>query len=64
MGRKKQIYALYRGDEFINLGTIEELAKYENVKPKTIRYFQTPCYKKKFKEDKNRRVLIKIEGDY
>jgi hypothetical protein len=64
MGRKKQIYALYRGDEFINLGTIEELARYEKVKPRSIRYLQTPAYKKKFKEDNNRRVLIKIEGDY
>ena len=64
MGRKKDIYALYKGDTFINLGTIEEIAKSENVKPRTIRYLQTPCYKKRFKEDdNNRKVLIKIERD-
>lgn len=65
MGRKKDIYALYKGDTFITLGTIEEIAKYEEVKPRSIRYLQTPCYKKRFKEDdNNRKVLIKIERDY
>lgn len=64
MGRKKQEYALYKGDEFINLGTIPEIAKREGVKPKTIYYYKTPAYKKKFKDDKNRKVLIRLERDY
>jgi hypothetical protein len=63
MGRKKQVYALYKGDEFIDLGTIEELAKKEGIKPKTMSYFSKPAYKRKFKDDRNRKVLIKIEGD-
>lgn len=61
--RKKQEYALYKGDEFIDLGTIEELAERMGVTPKTIRYYQTPNYKKKGKDDSNRKVLIKIERD-
>lgn len=64
MGRKKQEYALYKGDEFIDLGTIPEIAKREGVKPKTIYYYKTPAYKKKFRDDKNRKVLIKLERDY
>lgn len=64
MGRKKQEYALYKGDEFIDLGTIPEIAKREGVKPKTIYYYKTPAYMKKFKDDKNRKVLIKLERDY
>lgn len=47
--REKQEYALYKGDEFIDLGTIEELAERMGVAPKTIRYYQTPIYKKKAK---------------
>lgn len=61
--RKKQEYALYKGDEFIDLGTIEELAERMGVAPKTIRHYQTPAYKKKGKDDFNRKVLIKIERD-
>lgn len=61
MGRKKQEYALYKGDEFIDLGTIPEIAKREGVKPKSIYYYNTPAYKKKFKDDANRKVLIKID---
>ena len=64
MGKKKQEYALYKGDEFIDLGTIPEIAKREGVKPKTIYYYKTPAYKKKFKDDTNRKVLIRLERDY
>lgn len=64
MGRKKQEYALYKGDEFIDLGTIPEIAKREGVKPKTIYYYKTSAYKKKFKDDTNRKVLIRLERDY
>ena len=64
MGRKKQEYALYKGDEFIDLGTIEEIAKRLKVAPKTVRYFSTPAYKRKGKDDTNRKVLIRLEGDY
>lgn len=60
MGRKKQEYALYKGDEFIDLGTIEEIAKRLKVAPKTVQYFGTPAYKRKGKDDANRKVLIKI----
>ena len=61
MSRKKCIYALYRGDTFIDLGTIEELAKKEKVSEKTIQYYRTPAYRRKFKSDESRKVLIKIE---
>lgn len=39
-------YALYRGDEFINIGTIAELAKQENVKYETMRHYLNPSVKK------------------
>ena len=64
MKRKRQEYALYRGDEFIDVGTIQEIAQRQNVTPQTIHYYKSPAYKRKFKDDKNRKVLVKIERDY
>jgi hypothetical protein len=61
--RKRQEYALYKGDEFIDLGTIKELAERLGVNPKTILYYQTPAYKSKSKDNINRKILIKIERD-
>ncbi len=56
-------YALYKGDEFIMLGTAEELAKYENVKKETIIIMCSPSYRKKLKDKDNAKIVIKIEDD-
>lgn len=32
------IYALYRGDEFVDVGTAKELGERQGVKPDTIRW--------------------------
>ena len=63
MGRKRIEYALYKGDEFIELGTVYEIAKKLKVNPKTIQYYNTPTYKKKVKDDTNRRVLVRLGSD-
>lgn len=58
------IYALYKGDKFIDLGTIQYLAKKMNVQIKTIQFYLTDAYKKRSKDDySNRYILIKIEDD-
>ena len=64
MSRRKEEYALYEGDKFIDLGTIEYLAKREGVQPHTIMFYQSPSYKRRIKDKDNRKVLIKIERDY
>ena len=51
-------YAMYKGDECIAIGTIDEIAKRLNVKVKTIKFYLTPTYKKRVKKSKNRRELI------
>ena len=51
-------YAMYKGDDCIAIGTIEELAKKLNIKVKTIKFYLTPTYKKRVKGSKNRRELI------
>lgn len=61
-------YALYKGDEFLAMGTIKEIANQMNVKPKTIAFYKTNTYKKRCKSFDNRRILISVDvmemGDY
>lgn len=60
MARQK-IFALYKGDEFIDVGTVKELAKKRNVKPESIRYLSTPAYERKIANRKNSKALIAIK---
>lgn len=53
-------YALYKGDTFVDVGTLEELAKKRGVAVNTIRYFGTPAYSE---SNPNGMKLIKIERD-
>lgn len=47
MKKRVKEYALYKDDEFIDLGTIERLAKRLNVKENTIRFYSYPAYQKR-----------------
>lgn len=42
--RKAQCFALYRGDEFIDVGTIKELAERRGVSQTTIRFLASRSY--------------------
>ena len=46
-----KIYAMYKGDECIAMGTISQLAKQLNVDIQTIRFYLTPSYKKSKKRE-------------
>ena len=54
------VYALYKGERLLDIGTVNELAEKFGIKEKTIYYYKTPTYKKRNKKE-NHRVLIKIE---
>lgn len=55
-------YAIYKGDEFIDLGTIKELSKKHNISEKTLYYYTMPSYKKRSNYYKNNRIIvIKVE---
>lgn len=45
--RKRNEYAIYHGDKFIDLGTKEYLAKKLNITINTLGYYQSPSYKKR-----------------
>lgn len=59
MRKKVKEYALYKGDEFIDLGTVDHLAKRLNVKENTIRFYSYPTYQKRTKG--HGYVLIEIK---
>lgn len=56
-------YALYKGDNLLCIGTIQQIAKHRNVQPETIRFYLTPTYQKRIAKRKNARnylVLTKL----
>lgn len=53
-------YAIYKGDDFLFMGTKKECSDYLNVKESTIFYYTTPTYKKRNKNG-NSLVVIKVD---
>ena len=60
MRKSKTIYALYKGDTFLDLGTVPELARYLKVKKETIRFYNSKRYKQR-KDSNNSYIVIKVE---
>ena len=58
---KEKIYALYKGDSFIAMGTKKELADYLGVTIRTISFYSTPTYQKRY--NYKGWVVIRIEDD-
>lgn len=56
-------YALYKGEQIIGMGTINELAKLTGKKPTTIRFYGTPAYARRCSEQNSLR-LIRISDIY
>lgn len=68
MYRKENVYAVYKGDEFLDLGTAKELAERMGVTPKTIKFMTYPSYQKQIQKrkktfSKGYMIVIKIEED-
>ena len=61
--KRNQIYALYKGDKFIDLGTKEYLANLLGVKRYTIYFYSTPTYKKRVMDYSNRYIVIEVGDD-
>lgn len=58
--------AVYKGDEFVCMGTIKECAEFMGVKKDTIRYYLRPAYSKKIakrKKSPNAITVIKLDDD-
>lgn len=54
-------YAVYKGDEFLAIGTTKELSKKLNIKEETIRKYATNWAKKRSKG--NSLIVFRVEED-
>ena len=62
MSRTQKVeYALYRGDEFIMVGTVAEIAEKQHVKENTIKFYASPCHRRRTK--RKGYILIKVDDD-
>lgn len=59
--KKKIEYAIYKGDELLFIGTIDEVSKYFNVKRKTIQWWSYPANYKRAEKGKKVKVAVKLE---
>lgn len=53
-------YALYKGDTLLQIGTVDELAAFKNVKRETILFYTSRAYRERTSEKNGLRV-IKID---
>lgn len=59
--RKKNVYAVYRGDEMLGMGTADELAEKMGVKRDTVLWLSTPAAHRRAND--RRMVAYKIEEE-
>lgn len=57
------VYAMYKGEELLSLGTSKEICKEMGISIKTFQYYRSGAYKDRLKKRKvkNARVIIRIE---
>lgn len=60
----KTVYALYRGDTFIDVGTDEEIASNLGISSGAIRGYATEKHRKRTSEKAYRAVKIGKENDF
>ena len=60
-------YALYKGEDILSMGTIEEIAEELQVQKQTISYYGTQAYQNRLKRRKalngNVRILVSLAED-
>lgn len=54
------IYALYKGEDFIVDGTIKQIAEELCIKPHTVWFYKTPAYKKRGAKNENKRNRLEL----
>lgn len=53
-------YAMYKGDELLHIGTIEEIAKVHGVLQQTIRFYATPAYRRRVSKREKAENYIEV----
>ena len=57
----QRIYALYKGDNFLSVGTINEISEETNKTVDSLRWMTHPAYTKRCGDSKKRLRLFQIE---
>lgn len=69
MGRKKidfsnKEFALYKGEEVLAIGTLEEISLKLNISIRTVQFYGRKCYKKRLKKEtkncRSARILVSL----
>lgn len=55
-------YVLYKGEQILAIGTLEEIAASIGVAVETVKFYGMPSYKKRIKGEKARE-LVELEED-
>lgn len=55
-----ELYAMYKGDELLVMGTLEEIAKHQNMTIGNVRFMTYPSYHNR-SESEDRRLVFKLE---
>lgn len=59
---EREIYMMYRGDDLLVMGTLEEIAEHQNMTVGNVRFMAYPSYHKR-SEGRDRRLVFKLEED-
>lgn len=51
-------YALYKGEQLLSIGTLEEIAESLDVQKVTLKQYLYPSYQKRSKKVRNTRALV------
>jgi len=53
-------YVMYKGDDLLHIGTLDELAEIRGVKRETIYFYTMPTYHRRIAKRKNARNYITV----
>lgn len=59
----KSEYAIYKGDDLLFIGTIEECVKRFNVKRETVKWWSYPASHRRAEKGKRVKIAVKIEDE-
>ena len=62
MKPKNKQYALYHGDEFVDVGTADEISKHTGIALRTLMFYHTPAYRN-ITDERTSYRLIDLEED-
>lgn len=61
--RTSKDYALYRGDDLLMVGTVDEIARYLDIAKKSVYFLSYPSYHKRCEGSERRAYVVAIEED-